>query len=164
MTATEQYISVLTDLKQGDLSLLRQFSHKTLEQSVEGFDLFAGLWWPLRQRNQRAPRRQVAWLIAKLYAFCPLEHAPGAYFAKQMGLCKPYETQALHRHTKRFNQLLVSPLEHLEVPLQWGLKWLENAKSQVDWVRLTDQLSIWEREQTRLDWAQLYLTAIERRR
>ena len=60
MTATEQYIEVLTHLKSGDLGLLRTHSGQGLDETVGGFDLFAGLWWPLRQKNERAPRREVA--------------------------------------------------------------------------------------------------------
>ena len=88
MTATEQYIQVLTRLKSGELGLLRQHAGRGLDESVEGFDLFAGLWWPLRAQNQRAPRRAVAWLVAKLYAFRPVEHSPGETLAYQLGRCR----------------------------------------------------------------------------
>ena len=48
MTATEQFIGVLTDLKTGELGLLRVHAGQGLDESVVGFDLFSGLWWPLR--------------------------------------------------------------------------------------------------------------------
>ena len=83
MTATESYIAVLTSLKAGDLGLLRKHAGQGLDETVDGFDLFAGLWWPLRQRNQRAPRREVAWLVAKLYAFCPIPESPGETLARR---------------------------------------------------------------------------------
>ena len=56
MTGTEQYIRVLTRLKTGEFALLRTLAGKRLDDSVKGFDLFAGLWWPLRQRSERAPQ------------------------------------------------------------------------------------------------------------
>ncbi len=162
MSATEDYISILSGLKEGDLGLLRRLGSRGQEDSVDGFDLFAGLWWPLRQRNQRAPRRQIAWLVAKLYAANPLEHVKGAFFAKQLGITRPFESGAIQNHKKRFNQILVSPVGHLEAPLQWGLSWLKETRPQVDWVKLTDDLSVWEIEKTRGDWACLYLAPNER--
>lgn len=164
MSATEDYITVLSSLKKGDLGLLRRLGREGPDESVDGFDLFAGLWWPLRQRNQRAPRRQVAWLVAKLYAANPLEHFKGAFFAQQLGMTRPFESEALQSHKKRFNQILISPIGHLEAPMQWGLSCLQDSRQQVDWVKLTDDLSVWELEKTRTNWACLYLTPNERNR
>ena len=84
MTPTEQYVKVLANLKSGELGLLRKHAGRGLDESVEGFDLFAGLWWPLRARNQCAPRREVAWLIAKLFAFRCVAHSPGDTLAVQL--------------------------------------------------------------------------------
>ncbi len=162
MSVTEQYILVLTELRQGDLGLLRRLGQTSLDKSVDGFDLFAGLWWPLRQRNHRAPRREIAWLIAKLYAFCPIEHVKQAYFPEQMGIAKPSQPEALQNYQKRFDQILVSPIGHLEGPMQWGLTWLRRTGLKIDWVKLTDDLSIWELESTRLNWAKAYLNPNER--
>jgi hypothetical protein len=67
VSATEQYIDVLTRLKTGELGLLRTHAGQGLDESVDGFDLFSGLWWPLRRKNERAPRRPVAWLIVPVY-------------------------------------------------------------------------------------------------
>ena len=67
MTATEQFIDVLKTLKAGDRKLLRTHAGLGLDQSVQGFDLFAGIWWPLRQNSSKAPRREVAWLVAKIH-------------------------------------------------------------------------------------------------
>jgi len=74
---TEQYIEYLTRMKAGELGLLRQHAGQGLDETVDGFDLFAGLWWPLRAKSERTPRREVAWLIAKLYAFRPIPRSPG---------------------------------------------------------------------------------------
>ena len=72
-----EYINRLSTLKSGDLSIIRTLQNKTLDESLEGFDIFTSLWWPLREKNQRAPRREPAWLIAKLFASCPLKHENG---------------------------------------------------------------------------------------
>ena len=52
MTSTEQYIVNLTQLKEGSLGLLRTHAGRRLDHSLEAFDLFTGLWWPLRQKSQ----------------------------------------------------------------------------------------------------------------
>ena len=161
MTPTEQYIKVLMNLKTGELGLLRMHAMQGLDESVEGFDLFAGLWWPLRQRNERAPRREVAWLIAKLYAFSSLTHSPDEMFASQLGRCRPVRGDEKERFAKRFDRMLNLPLSKIEPNLQWALDLLDSNNLKVDWVRLTDDLSIWERESTRLEWANEFLRTFE---
>jgi CRISPR type I-E-associated protein CasB/Cse2 len=128
-----------------------------LDESVDGFDLFAGLWWPLRAKNQRAPRREVAWLIAKLYAFRPMSQAPGATMAGQLGKLHFPDKGAWDRHQQRFDELLVLPLSGIEPALRWGLTLIADNGKKLDWVRLTDDLSIWEREETRREWAMEFL-------
>jgi len=153
-TPTEQFISKVISLKAGALSQLRFLAGMPLDASVDGFDLFAGLWWPLRQTSPKAPRREVAWLIAKLYAVCPLPFADGATFAKQLGKL-PHVKEG--RRQQRFDELLLSALSGIEPAMQWGLAQLSDNDRQLDWVRLTDDLSAWEREGTRLKWSREYL-------
>lgn len=164
MTATEQYIEVLTHLKSGELGLLRTHAGKGLDETVDGFDLFAGLWWPLRQRNERAPRREVAWLIAKLYAFCPMQQSPGDALAQQLRRCQPDTDPNKERFAQRFDRMLILPLDKIEPALQWALDLVASRNLKIDWVKLTDDLSMWERETTRLKWAQQFLETNERRR
>jgi CRISPR type I-E-associated protein CasB/Cse2 len=154
---TQEYIDTLTSLKDGDISLLRILARKSLDQTVLGFDLFAGLWWPLQNRNARAPQRDVAWLIAKLYAAFPLQHNDGDNFARQLGRCRPSGDDARDRFERRFDHLLVSPSADIEDPLRWGLDILAGENMSIDWVKLTDDLSIWERESTRLHWIKQFL-------
>jgi CRISPR type I-E-associated protein CasB/Cse2 len=162
VSATEQYIDVLARLKAGELGLLRTHAGQGLDESVDGFDLFSGLWWPLRQKNERAPRRPVAWLIAKLYAFRPLEHSPGDTLARQLRQCQPNMDPAKEHFRQRFDRMLVLPLDAIEPALQWALDRVASGNKKLDWVRLTDDLSIWERETTRLKWAEQYLGTDER--
>jgi hypothetical protein len=157
MTPTEQFIQTLESLKAGDLGRLRNLADLPLDESVDGFDLFAGLWWPLREKNQRAPRREVAWLIAKLYAFCPLPHAAGVTLPGQLGKLRVADERARARHQQRFDELLVLPLLAIEPALRWGLALLADNDRGLDWVRLTDDLSIWEREETRMKWSREFL-------
>ena len=157
MTPTEQYINALTKLKAGDLGLLRTHAGQGLDESVDGFDLFTGLWWPLRQKNQSAPRREVAWLIAKLYAFRPMEHSSGETLACQLRKCQPNDEMARDRFPKRFDRVLTLPLGNIEPALQWALDLLDSKDLKLDWVKLTDDLSVWERESTRLKWANEFL-------
>ena len=163
MTPTEQFIHVLSELKIGDLGLLRTHAGQGLDETVDGFDLFAGLWWPLRQRNESAPRREVAWLIAKLYAFCPVSHSPGDTVARQLRLCQPNkDPEERERFRQRFDRMLVLPIDRIEPALQWALDLVASRGRRVDWVRLTDHLSIWERESTRLKWAEQFVGNNER--
>ncbi len=157
MTPTEEYIEILTHLKSGELGLLRKHAGQGLDQSVDGFDLFAGLWWPLREKNQRAPRRAVAWLIAKLYAFRPLEHSPGRTLAGQLGRWRNDKVPEKDPVAQRFDSMLTLPLEKIEPPLHWALDLIASKDPKLDWVRLANDLSIWEREITRLKWAEDFL-------
>ena len=162
MIATEQYIDVLTRLKAGELGLLRTHAGQGLDESVDGFDLFTGLWWPLRQKNERAPRREVAWLIAKLYASYPIPHSPGDILARQLRRCRPNNDLAAERFCKKFDEMLLLPLDQIETALCWALDLLASNCRKLDWVKLVDDLSIWERENTRLGWAEQFMGTNER--
>jgi CRISPR type I-E-associated protein CasB/Cse2 len=157
VTPTEQYVQVLTHLKPGELGLLRHHAGCGLDESVYGFDLFAGLWWPLRAKNQRAPRRGVAWLIAKLYAFRPIEHSPGQTLAWQLGRCRNQKDPEGGPVAQRLDRMLTLPIDKIEPALQWALNLIASNHLKLDWVRLTNDLSIWERETTRLKWAEEFL-------
>jgi CRISPR type I-E-associated protein CasB/Cse2 len=157
MSPIELYIDTLARLKAGELGLLRTYAGRGLDEAVDAFDLFAGIWWPLRQRNERAPRREVAWLVAKLYAFRPIPHSPGDSLARQLGRCQPNEEQAKERYQKRFDRMLVLPIVQIEPALQWAIDRIASTNLLVDWVRLTDDLSQWELETTRLKWAEKFL-------
>jgi len=162
MTPTEQYVDILTRLKTGELGLLRTHAGQGLDESVGGFDLFAGLWWPLRQANQRAPRREVAWLVAKLYASRPIPQSPGDTLARQLRLCQPIKDPARERFRQRFDRMLVLPLDKIEPALHWALDLVASTGRELDWVQLTDDLSIWERESTRIKWAYQFIGDNER--
>lgn len=165
MSPTEEYIARLAALKEGELGLLRTHAGKGLDETIEGFDLFTGLWWPLRQKHPKAPRREVAWLVAKLHAFRPLAHCPDGTLALGLGKCRPRrDWEAAERFAERFDQMLSMPLWLMESRLQWALNVLAGRNMGVDWVRLTDDLSFWEHESKRLEWAEQYLGAAERRR
>lgn len=162
MSATERYVDVLTRLKPGELGLLRTHAGQGLDESVGGFDLFAGLWWPLRQRNERAPKREVAWLIAKLYACCPIEHSPNDTLARQLRRCQPNKDPAKKRFQKVFDRILTLPLDQIESSLRWALSRVASNGGRVDWAKLTDDLWQWEHEETRLEWAEQFLDDNER--
>jgi len=157
--STHDYIKELSRLKPGDLGLLRTHAGQGLDESVEGFDLFAGIWWPLRQKSAGAPQREVAWLIAKLYAAVPLKHvdSEASHLARQLARCAPaaYENEGKPRlaFIRRFDRILRTPLRQLEPELCWALNQLRERGFKLDWVHLTDTLSHWERQTTRYYWA-----------
>jgi len=157
MTATEQYVNLLERLKPGELSLLREHAGRSLDDSLAAFDLFSGLWWPLRERNERAPRRGVAWVVSKLYASTPLENKPGRRFAWQLARCREDVDLEKDPVVKRFDRILTLPLSQIESALHWGLERISSHNLSLDWAKLTDDLSIWERESTRLRWAEEFL-------
>ena len=157
MTPTEQFICTLESLKPGDLRQLRRHAGLPLHETLDGFDLFTGLWWPLRAKNPSAPRREVAWLVAKLYAFRPTPRSRGATLAAQLGKLKAPDTDAAERRQRRFDELLSLPLTQIESALQWAISSIAQSGAGLDWVCLTDELSIWEREATRVKWAGQYL-------
>ena len=163
MSAAEQYIDTLTKLKVGQLGLLRTHAGQGLDESVDGFDLFAGLWWPLRrQKGGPPPRREVAWLVAKLYAFCPIPHSPGSTIARQLCHCQPAKSPERERFQQKFDRMVTLSLEQLEPALQWALNQVASNREGLDWVQLTDDLSNWHREGKRLSWARQFIPDTER--
>jgi hypothetical protein len=78
-------------------------------------------------------------------------------------VCQPTEDRARAAHQKRFDRLLVLPLAKLEPALQWAAGEIASRDMKLDWVQLTDDLSIWERETTRLKWAEQFTETFERR-
>jgi len=155
----------------GERARLRTLAGRGLDESVPGFDLFAGLWWPLRQKSPKAPRREVAWLVAKLYAKFPLPQVDqeNARLPAVLGRREPRDEHGRPRYRRRFDALLCAPLSAIEPHLRWGLSVVQEevnsgCLSGFDWVTLTDDLSIWDRgSEHRLKrdirdiWAEVYL-------
>jgi len=154
------YIKRLEDLKEGERSRLRRLAGMPLDATLPGFDLFTGLWWPLRAKNQATPRRETSWLVAKLYASFRIPHTrpdsmPGPMLPAVLGICEPYDEYARPRFRARFDALLCSPLPVLEPHLQWALSEVARAVAGrvphakgvtgIDWAQLLDDLSIWDR-------------------
>jgi len=184
MSQIQAFIQRLEKLKEGDRSRLRRLAGQPLNQSLQGFDLFAGLWWPLRQRSPVAPRRETSWLVAKLHgAFgAAVPHVrpddgSGPTLPAVLGLCEPREDHGGPRFRIRFDALLCSPLPSLEPHLRWALDEVAKAVEGrvpyargikgVDWAQLLDDLSIWDRgddhrryRDIRDIWADQYLNAV----
>lgn len=164
-TPTHRYISELIDLKHGDRGRLRMLAGQPLNETVAGFDLFAGLWWPIRQSKDgyKVPRREVAWLIAKIYGYRQVPHTPGLTLARQLSRCwksnkDPTARDQLNRKIgMRFDTLLTLPVGRLEPQLQWALAEIQQAQAGIDWVQLTDDLSGWHRSSVRQRWVDDYL-------
>ena len=121
MTLTETFVVRLEELKAGDQARLRQLAGRPLDHTLDGFDLFTGLWWPLRRISQRrAPKRRSAWLVAKLYGAFPVPHiragppARPSALPSVLGRAEPREEHGRTRFRQRFDALLLSPLAGLE--------------------------------------------------
>ncbi len=154
---TEEYVASLTELGPGDLEVLRAHAGLPLDRSVVGFDLFTSLWWPLRERSPQAPRREAAWLVAKLYAKVPLAHHPGRKMAIQLCHAQPKEPRAAKSFQERFDRLVTSSLSDIEPSLRWALRAIASRQSALDWVALTNDLSRWRRASTRERWVKEFL-------
>ncbi|MCA9288267.1 MAG: type I-E CRISPR-associated protein Cse2/CasB [Phycisphaerales bacterium] len=185
--STATYIQRLEALESGERSRLRALAGLPLDARLDGFDLFTGLWWPLRHVSPAAPRRETSWLVAKLFGVFgaavphvrPERQPPGPTLPAVLGLCEPRdppEFKSRDRFRTRFDALLCSPLSALEPHLRWAMA--ECAKAVrgrtphasgvvgIDWARLLDDLSLWDRgeqPQSRRDirdiWAEAYLNA-----
>ena len=183
MSQTAEYIKRLSELEEGERSRLRRLAGKPLDATLQGFDLFTGLWWPLRANSPKIPRREPSWLVAKL--FCAfrvphvlLESGPGPSLPGVMGRCEPHDEERRKRFRTRFDALLCTSLSSLEPHLRWALAEVEKAVDGrvphagdvkgFDWVILLEDLSIWDpgeehrRERDVRDiWAELYLNAAD---
>lgn len=171
MSQTEEFIQRLQKLKHGELSRLRRLAGQPLDHTLQGFDLFTGLWWPLRQKSPRTPQREPSWLVTKLYAAFPLQHMRpnGAFLPVLLGSHEPLEEFGRKRFRRRFNTLLNSPLSGLEPHLRWALSVVADSVAPrgttgLDWVQLLDDLSIWDRgaehrcaRDVREIWAEMYV-------
>jgi len=170
MSLTDRFVSQLEALKEGDRARLRQLAGQPLDKTVRGFDLFTGLWWPLRKESPKVPERRTAWLVAKLFGAFPLPHIrdPGATLPSVLGRAEQRQREP-KRFRLRFHALLLAPLARLETHLRWALSVARHAVAQghepgIDWVRLLDDLPLWDRgEDVRDQWAESYLSHIRRK-
>lgn len=163
MTPTQEFVARLAALGPAELAVLRRHAGRPLNQSLEAFDLFTGLWWPLRAKSQRAPRRQVAWLVAKLYARCPLVPSaePTDTLPRRLGRVSrgPLATS----HEARFSLVLSLPLAGLEPALTWAIDTVGAlAAPRLNWTALIDDLSQWEKPSVRRSWAEQFLNSLKR--
>jgi len=181
MSQTAEYIKSLSDLQEGERSRLRRLAGRPLDATLQGFDLFTGLWWPLRAESPATPRREPSWLVAKLFgAFCVphtrSDSGAGPSLPEVLGRCEPHDEDCRNRFRTRFDALLCSSLSSLEPHLRWALGEVARAVAGhvphardvkgIDWVQLLDDLSIWDRgkeHRRRRDvrdiWAEIYLKA-----
>lgn len=122
MSMTEQFIRRLESMGSADRSSLRRLTRQSLADTTQSFDLFTGLWWPLRQKSPVAPRRETSWLVARLCGEFPLRHvrSDDTQLATILGRLEPRDKHAGRRFRARFDALLQSPLAALEPLLQIG--------------------------------------------
>jgi CRISPR type I-E-associated protein CasB/Cse2 len=178
MSPTDTFVRKLQALKEGELSVLRAHAGKPLDETLPGFDLFTGLWWPLRQKSPKAPSREASWLVAKLFGAFPVKHSrpeeehQHPTLAKILGRIEPCDDYGSRRFRARFDALLCSSLSSLEPQLRWALSQVDAAVTRgrvpgLDWVELLDDLWKWDRggdRDIREQWADQYLTAVNQRK
>jgi hypothetical protein len=185
VSKTAEYIKGLSDLQEGERSKLRRLAGRPLDETLQGFDLFTGLWWPLRAKSPATPRREPSWLVAKLFCTFSAPHVrpdsgAGPSLPEVLGYCEPFDLpdlKARNRFRTRFDALLCSELSSLEPHLRWAMGVVEKAVDGripqavevkgINWVQLLDDLSIWDRgeeHRRRRDvrdiWAETYLKVV----
>ncbi len=157
MTPTAEFIKRLEGLDQGERSRLRGLGGQPLDRTLQGFDLFTGLWWPLRRGSPAAPRRETSWLVAKLYGAFPIQHfrpdppTDRPTLARLLGRCEPPHPACpqaallssapperepakgqflgARRYRRRFDTMLQAHLPALEPHLHWALSVISDAVS-----------------------------------
>lgn len=164
MSQTLAFIQRLENLKDGDRSRLRRLAGRPLDTTLQGFDLFTGLWWPLRATNRRTPRRELSWLIAKLFGTSSVPHVRpetgvGPSLSGVLGRCEPKDppdNKARDRFRRRFDAVICSTLFDIEPRLNWVLDEIGRAEAGriphvkgiagIDWALLLDDLSLWDKQ------------------
>ena len=159
MSQTAEYIKRLSDLREGDRSRLRRLAGKPLDATLQGFDLFTGLWWPLRSKSPATPSREPSWLVAKIFGAFRVPHIradsrAGPSLPEVLGRCEPHDGDGRERFRTRFDALLCSSLSSLEPHLRWALGEVARAVAGhtphardvngFDWVFLLDDLWLWD--------------------
>ena len=167
MSQTDVFIHRLESLQEGELSQFRRLAGRSISNDLAGFDLFTGLWWPLREASQAAPRRETSWLVAKLFATFRIPHvrAPSCCLPVVLRMREPLKDTERERFRIRFDALLQAPLAAIEPHLRWALRESKQAKKGgLDWVQLLNDVSIWDRadmhrnqRDIRDKWAEQYL-------
>ncbi|HEO72227.1 MAG TPA: hypothetical protein ENN80_13275, partial [Candidatus Hydrogenedentes bacterium] len=90
----------------------------------------------------------------------PVAHSPGETLGKQLGRAARKEQGRVKRLAGEFDKMLSLPLDRIESALQQAILRIVLVDYQVDWVKLTDDLSRWESEAIRLRWAEEFLENI----
>ncbi|HQF87678.1 MAG TPA: type I-E CRISPR-associated protein Cse2/CasB [Acidobacteriota bacterium] len=182
MSQTAEYIKRLSALQEGERSQLRRLAGRPLDATLQGFDIFTGLWWPLRANSPATPRREPSWLVAKLFGAFPVPHirtdsGTGPTLPEVLARCEPLDEDGRKRFRTRFDALLCSSLSSLEPHVRWALGEVALAVAGhvlhardvkgLDWVQLLDDLSIWDRGEehrrgrdVRDIWAETYLKSV----
>jgi len=63
-----KFVRLAAGLDSASWAVLQQATNKALNHSPAAFDIFTGLYWPLRNRDRTVPSRNAAWLAMKLMA------------------------------------------------------------------------------------------------
>jgi hypothetical protein len=109
------------------------------------FDLFTGLWWPLRDKGPRVPARETAWLVAKLFAWNPRnDHAlPFPAGVRRLAGLPPHDAKRFARAEQEFERLLSGANLPREPDLRKFVRRLQRKGLGLDWALLLDDLSRW---------------------
>jgi len=63
-----KFVRLAAGLDAASWAVVEQAANKSLDHNPAAFDIFTGLYWPLRNRDRTLPSRNAAWLTLKLMA------------------------------------------------------------------------------------------------
>jgi hypothetical protein len=63
-----KFVRLAAELDAASWAVVEQAANKALDHSPAAFDIFTGLYWPLRNKDRTLPSRNAAWLALKLMA------------------------------------------------------------------------------------------------
>lgn len=144
MTPTEQFIQTLAGMKSGEKTRFRLSVGARPDQNAEAFDLFTGIWWPLRQQFQNAPKREIAWIVCGLFSLYNIPHVGGQTLPIVLSSLEPGSDERKRRYRQKLDDIFNSSVKSIPDLFPWALHEVYVNKRAIDWAQLTDDLSIWD--------------------
>lgn len=66
--ATRRFVSAAARLDDASWGVLANAANRSMEDDPAAFDIFTGIYWPLRNKHSNMPSRAAAWMALKLMA------------------------------------------------------------------------------------------------
>jgi hypothetical protein len=137
--AAARFVTSLRRLDRSKLLTLRQAAGKPLGAGLASFDIFNGLWRPLRRK--RRVGRGPCWLVATLFPWNSKSGGAGSLGAAMRAFAA--RRANFDQAKRRFSLLLASSGPTADLRLLETVRLLAEEDLPLDWVRLLRDLSEW---------------------